>query len=405
MKFAFYSLTSFVIPFLLVSCGGDSNVDIDASAEPTNFSAKKNNEDLIGSFALPEMKKAISGLESIEQQTKNCTKSFDLSSLEQNWKETAQAYQRLKPLEVILLARDPEASSKLAERYLGGVYSADKCGLQKKTAEQKFFNSTLAENPALNSLEFLIFADVSNTNHCTGANKAKTEDWLSSENKVEDLCNHINFISKEASTELSKINSKNEELYKAGKNTQIIPDDNLQTLYDRFAVFIDKDLKDSGVGFPLGLTSQCNFLPGQTCPTAVAHVFANMTFEAVTKNLEGLMAVYNQNTSMSKTPQPKGLYQFLIANNKNQVAIEFYKNLIEAHTLSTSLHGFDLVSLATQLRGIENKEKCINTSLENKEIPACALFKSIKALSDRAKGDLRLALSLSTIDPIEGDSD
>jgi hypothetical protein len=393
------SLSIFFLALTLVSCGGGSN-DIVA---PLNFSENKFNEDQVET-SISEMKKVILSLDSINSKTQNCSNAFDLESLKSDWKDAALGYQRLRPTEASLLDRDPQTVLKLQERYLGGAYSVSKCRLQQNTAEQLLSESSLVFDPAINSLEFLIYADVENTNFCGGSNKASIEPWLLTENKTEDICNHINSIAQTAALQLAEINKANEILYKDGESNQIFPANNLQSVYDNISVFTDQILKDKTLGQPLGLSSKCPF-EGRTCPTAIEHPFAKITFEAVSKNLEGIMAVYNQQTAMSEQPISKGLYQFLLANNKKQVADEFYANLIQAHRLSTALHGQDLEAIAAALDGLENKEKCLNANVKNTEVPACALFKSIKSLSDKIKLDLRLALAVSTTKQIEGDSD
>ena len=387
----------------LISCGGGSDNVVAPFGSPTNFSESKFNESVVGA-SIVEMKSVIASLETIKSKTANCTNEFTLKSLESDWKEATLTYHRLRPIESSLLDRDPQVVLKLKERYLDGAYSVSNCRLQQNTAEQSLLEKTLIEDPALNSLEFLIFSDVENTNFCGGSNKASVEPWLMSEDKTEDICNHINFIADTAARQLTEINRKNEALYVDGESNQIFPDDNLQSIYDNISIYTDQVLKDSTLGQPLGLSKKCPF-DGRTCPTAIEHPFSNITFEAISKNLEGIMAVYNEQTSMSLKPQSKGLYQFLVANKKNQVANEFYASLLKAYEISNSLHGQDLTAIAASLDGAENKEKCLNSSVQNNEVPACALFKAVKNISDKVKLDLRLALAVSTTKQIEGDSD
>jgi|GEM_PF-3151099 len=389
----------------LVSCGGGSNNNVQPFSTPINFSESKFNEDLVSKFAIPEMKNVIAALESIKAKTETCSSDSDFENLKPDWEKAAFAYHRLKPIEDSILDRDPQVVLKLKERYLGGVYSVANCRLQQNTAKQSLLTNTLVFDPAINSLEFLIYGDLANTNFCRAKGKEVVNDWLLSGNKNEDICNHINFVTEVALTELKEINKNNEDLYKAGKSSQIIPKDNLQTAYNKISLFIEEVLISDGIGYALGLLETCNFIEGQTCPTAVNHLPSEKTFEAVSKNLEGIMMVYNQQTEMSETPQGKGLYQFLLANQKSEVADEFYSSLIEAYKISTALHGQDLSKIAADLAGVQNKQRCLDTTAENMMVPACALFKSFKNLRYKLQGDLRLALELSKTIKIEGDSD
>jgi len=400
MKMTLHAL----LALTLVSCGGSSNIETSGEIQTLNFSETKYNEDLLGKFAIPKMESAIANLEKIQSKTSNCAENFTTEDLKADWKKATFSYQTLRPVEISLLDRNPEASLKLSERYLGGPNSAGSCTLQANTAQQIFLDGTLVDDPALNSLEFLIFSDLKSKNFCGGAVKATVDNWLSTDQKTEDLCRHINFISTTAVNQLTKINQANKKLFEEGETDQIFANSNLQAVYDNISVFIDQILKDRTLGYPLGLSKDCPW-DGATCPTAIEHRSSKITFETVAKNLEGIMAVYNSTSSVTPTPQQKGLYQFLMANQKNEVANAFYNKIVEAHGLATSLKGQSLEAIAASLNGAENKIRCLDTTLENQIVPACALFVSIKDLSDMVKKDLRLALEVSKTKQIEGDSD
>jgi len=400
MKITLYVLAALA----LISCGRDSDVNVASFSTPLNFSETKYNEELLGEFAIPNVQKVVANLEAVKSKTANCKNTFTPNGLKQNWTEAVMAYQQIRPLELTLLDRNPETSSQLRERYLGGAFSANKCDLQKNTAAQLFLKDSLVRDPALNSLEFLIFSNPLDSNSCKGAQSDAVETWLTTDDKAADLCRHINFIADLASKQLKEINRANRALYQDGRTDEIFAADDAQSVYDSISVFIDQVLKDDKLGEPLGLSAACPF-EGRTCPNAVEHILSNLTFESISKNLEGIMAVYNSKTTMDRLPQPRGLYQFLTVNKKADVAKDFYNNLLEAHKLSTELHGQSLSKIAEALDGESNKEQCLNTNLQNRTVPACVLFQSIKSLSDKVKKDLRLALAVSRTKQTEGDSD
>lgn len=396
------SITLVFLSMTLSSCGGDSQKQQTA---PLNFSVNKFNEDLVGSFYLPEMEVVLQKLNSISNKTKNCVETIDLDVLKDEWRTLALTYQKLWPLNHATLDRVPEVSALQAPRYLSGAYSYSPCDLQLNLAEKAFYSTALIHNPAINSLEFLLYGNPASKNQCKTVNAIKIDEWMATSTKDEDVCKQINFISGLAQTELNKIYETNKSLYSNGKSEEIFSSNNVQKVYDSLAIFTDQVLKDQKISQPLGFSEKlCNF-KDRTCPTAVEHRLSNLAFEVISKNLEGIMAAFNEQTQMSKAPINKGLFQFLRINNNGDLANKIYNNILNAHKISTSLHGQNFYELSLELDNAESKKKCSNATSQSTDVPVCALRQSVQELSDSVKVDLRIALALSTTRQIEGDSD
>lgn len=402
-------IITFLTAAALISCNSDSTNNVESLSQPKNFSASKYNEDLIGKFYLPEMNNVITKLSEISVEAKNNSFQVD-DKLKDSWRSLTSSYQRVWPLNHATLDRDTTVSGEeISLQFIGVSYAYSSCDIQSNIVEKSNFRVALIDNPGINTLEFLIFANVTGENFCNdgASNFQNIEDWLNNtriEDKKSDLAAAVHLTSKILFEKLNKINNTNKVLYNNGESDLILSSKSTQKAYDSMVIFIDKILKDKKVAEPLGFDrNSCAFT--LACPTAVEHQLSGFSFYAIANNMEGIMAVFNQNPGMIKQPLSKGLFQYLAVNKKQGVAQKFFDNILEAHKIATSLQGQNYMDLAEAVNNEQGKADCENTTVENNLMPVCALYKSIKSLSDFAKIDLRLALALSETKEVESDGD
>ncbi len=395
-------LLSFIL-ITAISCSSDSPNKVNTQSQPENFSSAKYNEDLIGNFYLPEMDNVLNSLSKIDSATSNC-ENFEVNDEIKNaWLSLSTSYQKIWPLTHATLDRDPEIGAEISQELISVAYPYDSCRVQKNTSIGEFSRMSLKEDSSINVLEMMIFKNITTDNLCSNHSieSENINTWIASGTQQESLCQAINIIAKHTHNKLKTIQDENKSLYAQNKSGEILSSENVQKTYDSIALFVDQELKDSKVATPLGVTNCLGF----TCPTATENQPSNTAFKSISSNLQGLMMVFNQNTSMTTPALRKGLYQFLLINDHAAVANQIYLKIQEAYTLSEQLSEENFLSIAESIDNAEGKSLCELSTTETPSIPACVLYKSIKDLSDLIKVDLRLALSLSKSKQIEGDSD
>lgn len=401
--------------FLILSCNGNSDEPSNGANNvkglgevPLNFSIAKYNEDLLNNLYFPEMNTVLEGLQNIKKKTENCDTFETTKTLKSDWKKLALSYQKAWPLDSATIDRDLNVSRLKKTEFLDGIYSISPCRVQSNVAKGADFSRTLRDDPALNTLEYLIFSELTSTNSCRTNQDGgvDVDEWLESDliNKTKSVCKAIRKLSDHTFNELNSIVSENKRLYNEGDSDLIFSTGNTQKVYDTLAIFVDQILKDQKLGFPLGMSSQCPWRDS-SCPNAVEHKYSGITFEALAKNLEGLIIIFNQNPKLTEKPLQRGLYHFLYINDHQALADSIYSNLVRAHKQTTSLVGEDLETLAQEINSPDGKEKCRRSSYEEPIVPVCALFNTVKKISDSVKVDLRLALALSKTKQTEGDTD
>lgn len=397
-----------ILSVFLTSCsggGGATNGEgADAKGMSHNFSIKKYSETLTEDFFKRELEGAIDAVNSIQSKTSSCSDSFSRNDLRLDWQKGLFALQRILPLASMgLVAENEELEEGLFSRLVEGPYGVNSCSVQENMINKVSFGSyLLRQNPYMDSLEVLLYADVIETNLCSyKLDKGQGLDsWFDANGKEIDLCRGIHAVARSLSQELAQAK---DYFVKIQSNDGAVYDESyLQKVYDTLNVFTDKVLKDKKVATPLGQSISCNF-PGQLCPKGVEFKFSHLSFQTLLKNLEGVMQVYNNHQNMDLEPQAQGLYQFLNINNHKALADRTYNKITAAYAKAKELEASGQ-TFVFQVETLDKKE-CERTTLENNLVPLCSFYLEVKEISNLIKNDLRVALALSKTQQTAGDSD
>ncbi|MBX9766080.1 MAG: imelysin family protein [Bdellovibrionales bacterium] len=156
--------------------------------------------------------------------------------------------------------------------------------------------------------------------------------------------------------------------------------------------------KDRRLGKPLGLHKDCLNVE-KKCPEDIEHLWSKISFQAIDAQLSGLEAVF---FGRSKSLEGFGFDDFLKSLGRADVVEHFQAmfNGIRAQSKVAQAAG----TLEELVLGMD-VDKCKQTTIQNKLVPACALFQEVRQLNIKLKTEFLAALSLRAPPSYQGDSD
>lgn len=394
-----------IAAFILSSCGGsgDNNNKIsspDSFSEPKNFSTQKYAEGLVIDLYQKELSNMQKKLSETMTQTNSC-ENFKSEELKSLWKDSMLSYQRIMPLQHIGVLGGHDGIGFTYQKIYSGVFSYSKCGVQDFIAQ----NSPTEKKVGLDVLEFLIYQGVEK-NHCLKhpTKEATVQSWLDSD-PSKKLCKSINLIAEKTKAYVDKAL---EEVASASQSKDglrgIFKRDPLQDIYDSLTSFVDQDLKDEKLGTPIGVNHKTCF-KNVSCPSHIEHQDSKLYFEALMENYKSIAYIFSLNEDPLAAANPNGLYLYLKINGHVNLAEKIFKSIQNGYKNLLTYKGQDFPKLLSDINNAAAQERCLKTTTQSVQEPVCSLYAYAKDLSDLIKKDLKVALSLSNVQQVQGDSD
>lgn len=171
----------------------------------------------------------------------------------------------------------------------------------------------------------------------------------------------------------------------------------LEAVSDAIVLFIDKTVKDSKLGVPLGISDDCR---NTSCPDDVESPFAEYSLTNVRNNMVGFIQMLDHDgTSLSDLITDAGVPD-LAADLKN--------NAQAAIDLIDTMDNTSLLAQATAINSADAELACANASAnpnEASEQSACRLHGLVKKISDDLKVGFVAAVDVDLPDRAQSDND
>jgi predicted lipoprotein len=321
------------------------------------------------------------------------------------WKQTMESYHYLESMMVGPMSdNDYDLRYKL---YSFSLTKTNTCSIDKEIVK-------LYENPnitykesynrvGLDALEYLYFSPAIPS--CKRP-RGNMSNWanLPEQNRKVSKCAYIQRTTSHL-LNLSR-NFKNSWHPNFGNLTKKIIEENvfgnldqaINTFSDSL-FYLDKDLKDYKLAMPLGMNEECSTA---TCPNSVEHISTNFSFDALYFNLLGFKALINGKDYMnSRSINGFGFDDYLKTVNATELANRMNANIDITLKNLNRLKGHDFKSISANL----DKQKCLETTRDNRLVEVCAIYKDIKSISDDLKNDFLVYLALKAPRQAQGDND
>jgi hypothetical protein len=395
------------LAFLSLSCSDDGK---EVTVFSQNFSINKFGEDLTQKFFVEEMNNLINSSLELEQKTSQCSEGIredQLVDYRSLWRESMMAFHRVHPhLKSGVLTLDFLEQDVLIERIYRGSFGAAFCDIQVKMIDQSTLGSSNPRVLGLSALEYALYGEVTTENLCNPRSRdfERVELWLSEtslQSRQSDLCGYLNKVSKDLTFKAQEQVDRALGLSEEVGVQALYSESALQKIYDSISQFVRDDFMENKINQPLGIDS--NKCPANsTCPFTVEHRLSDLAFSAMKNNILGLEKILK-----GFGDSEDGLSFYLRINGHDSLVDEIYFLINEGELLLDELEMAEesFFETVSRLNSPEGKQRCQETSLNNRLEPVCALAVIAKELSDKINIDLKAALAVSSTQVIEGDSD
>ncbi|MBX3021352.1 MAG: imelysin family protein [Bdellovibrionales bacterium] len=164
------------------------------------------------------------------------------------------------------------------------------------------------------------------------------------------------------------------------------------------SIFSVETMKDQRLGRPLGLHKDCLSADGK-CAELAEHPWSGLALQAMQARLQGFRAVL---LGKSDFRDGYGFDDALKGMGRSDVTEHLLQWTDKA--LTTANETSKLGSLQEQIRAM-NADECKATTVDNKLVPICALFREVRQLTVMMKTEFLTALSLRAPITHQGDND
>ena len=176
-------------------------------------------------------------------------------------------------------------------------------------------------------------------------------------------------------------------------------DDHPRELLGEFihaALYLDRVSKDIKLGSPTGLSAQ-SLCREEACPYLVEHPFSKSSRVSLQANVQGLAEFY-----LGREDQP-GLYDLLSSEGEGDPEVFLtLKETIEALSLRLDQEE-SLYAGVEKIKG--QKDQCLKSTVGERFVEVCALYREFQNLTNQIKRDLVQTLGVNLPTGAGGDAD
>jgi len=392
------------LSFLMLSC---SDTGDQTSYENRSFSINKFSEDLTSKFFTEEMNVITDSLSLLSDKARECSlgdASVDIFEYRDLWKVAMLSFHKVHPfLNSGVLTADVSEQNTLIDGLYEGYLDAVPCKIQNKIMDSSELSEPNVQG--FGALEYALYAPSLELNSCpsNASFRDQISMWINNtteEEKIRSLCAYVEKASLDLVQKADSFKSYVGEFSDDELVQSLYTSTPLQKIFDSLSLFMKDNYTIAKIEQPLNLEFNYCF-KGTSCADKAENIESEASYEALQSNLEGFLKIF-KGTGESED----GLSQFLRINGHGILVDQVYHLVDQSLALLEQLNSLDesFFEAASRLN-TQDKENCLNSSLNNPIEPLCVFRNLSIELNEMIQIDLKAALAVSETVVEDGDGD
>jgi predicted lipoprotein len=322
----------------------------------------------------------------------------NLTAAQDAWRAAMASWERAEPLRFGPAARSTEPGGQDLRDQIYIFPLANYCKIDQQIVDGAYtkasFPTTLASARGLGAIEYLLF-HTDSTNACLPAlNINSSGSWaaLGIAELQERRAKYANAAAKEvlaqATALLNAWDPKEGDFHavltEAGNGSALFPlhQDAFNAVTDGL-FYIEQEVKDWKLGWPLGLVPECVNTPG-TCPDAVESRYANVSTDDLRQNLIGFRRAFEG-----------------CGDKYWGLGFDDWLNAVGAEDLSERM----LTAIVAAQSAVDELSPPLEEAINSDPTKVRTVHTAVKAITDLLKTELITVLNLELPKSAEGDND